>query len=77
MCIRDSELRHDKLGGGAVWLHGDDTPKSPNGDKPMRLALQMTTNLVTFDITSGGMAYVFIDPYDASEFAGRMLWQGG
>lgn len=71
------ELRHDKLGGGAVWLHGDDTPKSPNGDKPMRLALQLTTNLVTFDITSGGMAYVFIDPYDSSEFAGRMLWQGG
>lgn len=70
-------LRHDKLGGGAVWLHGDDTPRSPSGRGAMRMVLQLTTDIVTFDITRGGMAYVFLDPYDDSENAGRMLWQGG
>ncbi|MCB9675704.1 MAG: hypothetical protein H6737_11340 [Alphaproteobacteria bacterium] len=71
------QLRHDKLGGGAVWLHGDDTPASPTGQGPMRLVLQMTTDVVKFDITTGGMGYVFLDPYDASENACRLLWQGG
>lgn len=70
-------LRHDKLGGGAVWLMGDDTPQSPSGKGPMRLALQMTTDIVTFDITRGGMAYAFIDPLDATDAAGRLVWQGG
>jgi hypothetical protein len=70
-------IRHDKLGGGAVWLHGDDTPQSPTQSGPMRVLLQMTTELVTFDITSGGMSYVFMDPHDTSEDAARMLWQGG
>lgn len=69
-------LRHDKLGGGAIWLSGEDTPQSPSGQGPMRLALQMTTGLVAFDITRGGMAYVFIDPFDPSEEAARMIWQG-
>jgi hypothetical protein len=70
-------LRHDKLSGGAVWLFGDDSPKSRKGDGPMRLVLQFTTEVVAFDITKGGMGYVFIDPFDNSESAGRMLWQGG
>lgn len=69
-------LKHDKIGGGPVWLSGEDTPQSPTGQGPMRLALQMTTELVAFDITRGGMAYVFIDPYDTSENAARMVWQG-
>lgn len=70
------ELRHDKLGGGAVWLHGDDTPQSIKGSGPMRLMMQLTTDLVTFDITVGGMAYVFIDSNDDSEDAAFLLWQG-
>jgi hypothetical protein len=70
-------LRHDKLGGGAVWLHGDDTPQSPGGQGPMRLVMQLTTDVIAFDITAGGMAYVFIDPHEPSENAGRLLWQGG
>lgn len=71
------EIRTDKLGGGAVWLHGDDTPQSKTGAGPMRLVLQLTTNVVKFDITAGGMAYVFVDPHDPSPNAGRVLWQGG
>ncbi|MBN2797573.1 MAG: hypothetical protein JXX28_00340 [Deltaproteobacteria bacterium] len=76
--MRDAlrSLRHDKLGGGAVWLHGDSTPKSVAGQGPMTLALQLTTSLVRFDITPKGMAYVFLDPHDRSPEAGRMLWQG-
>ncbi len=70
-------LRRDKLGGGAVWLHQDDTPKSPSGGSPMRLLLQITTNIVAFDITPGGMGWVFQDPTDPSEGSARMLWQGG
>lgn len=70
-------LNYDKLGGVGSWLHGEDTPQSPSGQGPMRLVLQMTTNIVTFDITRGGMAYVFIDPWDPTEDAARMLWQGG
>ena len=71
------QLRHDKVGGGAVWLHGDDTPQSPTGDGPMRLLLQLTTDVVAFDITPGGMAYVFIDGNDTTEASARLLWQGG
>lgn len=71
------QLRHDKFGGGAVWLHGDDTPQSQAGQGPMRLLLQFTTEVVKFDITPGGMGYIFIDPYDPSEHAARFLWQGG
>lgn len=70
-------LKYDKLGGMAVWLHGDDTPQSPTGQGPMRLLLQLTTDIVTFDITRGGMAYVYVDPWDPTEDAARMLWQGG
>lgn len=70
-------LRHDKLGGGPIWLTGEDTPQSRSGRGPMRLALQMTTDVVTFDITREGMAYVFVDPHDPGEDAGRLLWQGG
>lgn len=71
------QLKHDKIGGGAVWLHGDDTPRSPSGKGPMRLLMQLTTDIVAFDITRGGMAYVFLDPHDDSDNAGRLLWQGG
>ena len=70
-------LQHDKLGGGAVWLHGDATPQSPSTGKSMRMLLQITTDIVKFDITPGGMAYVFLDSADPSEGAGRLLWQGG
>ena len=71
------ELQHDKLGGGAVWLHGDDTPPSRKGEGPMRLLVQFTTDLVGFDITPGGMGYVFIDPLDDTDEAAHFLWQGG
>jgi hypothetical protein len=69
-------LRLDKLGGGAVWLHGDATPQNPDGNGPMKLILQMTTNIVSFDITKSGMGYVFVDPHDTSEHAAKFLWQG-
>ena len=68
-------LRYDKLGGGAVWLHGDDTPQGSTG-APMRMLLQITTNIVAFDITPSGMAYVFIDGADPSDQAAKLLWQG-
>jgi hypothetical protein len=71
------QIRHDKIGGGAVWLHGEDTPQSPTGEGPMRMVLQFTTDLVAFDITKGGMGYVFKDPFDNSENSARLLWQGG
>ena len=64
-------LRVDKLGGRPFWLGADATLHSEHG--PMRLALQMTTSIVAFDITAGGMAYVFVDPHDPG--VARMLWQ--
>lgn len=70
------ELRRDKFGGHPAWLHGDETPKGLSGE-PMRLVMQLTTDLVAFDITRGGMAWVFFDPTDGSENAARMLWQSG
>src|SRR5690606_18021796 len=69
-------LSHDKLGGGAVWLHGDATPQSRTGGGPMRLVLQVTTDLVRFDITPAGRAYVFVDPVEAADGVGRLVWQG-
>jgi len=71
------EIRIDKLGGGAVWLQGDSTPTSSDGSSSMRLVWQLTTDLVAFDITPGGMAYVFVDPRDETADAGCMLWQSG
>lgn len=71
------QLRHDKLGGGAVWLQGEDTPRSVSGDGPMRLVLQFTTDLVSFDITPGGMGYVFLDPADTTPNGAKFLWQSG
>lgn len=71
------QIKHDKIGGGAVWLHGDDTPQSRTGKGPMRLAVQLTTDLVRFDITTGGMAYLFLDDYDKSPNGAAMLWQNG
>ncbi len=68
-------LRVDKFGGGAVWWHRDDTPQSRTGHGPMRLAVQLTTSIVTFDITRNGVAYVFLDPHDTGEDAGHLLWQ--
>ncbi len=70
-------LRFDKLGGAPAWLHSDDTPRSKVNASPMRLILQMTTQIVAFDITRGGVAWVFIDPADPGEDAGRLVWQGG
>lgn len=67
-------IRHDKLGGGAVWLQGDATPRNA-ANRPMRLVAQLTTNLVRFDITPKGMAYVFFDDHSPTGDA-RMLWQG-
>ncbi len=79
LALRDAleEIRHDKLGGGAVWLQGDATPIGADGATPMRLLLQLTTDVVAFDITPGGMAYAFLDPEDASERAAVLLWQSG
>lgn len=69
------QLRHDKLGGGEVWLHGEATPKNAAGE-PMRLLLQLTTNLVRFDITPKGLAYVFLDPLATGGDGAYLLWQG-
>lgn len=72
-----TSLKYDKVGGGAVWLQGEDTPKSRAGDGNMRLVAQFTTNVVTFDITPGGMGYIYLDPHDASQDAAYFLWQSG
>ena len=61
----------DKLGGAPAWLSHDATPRAESGF--MRLLLQMTTAIVSFDITSTGMAYVFLDPRRPG--VARMLWQ--
>lgn len=71
------QLRHDKIGGGAVWLQGEATPKQRHGDDSMRLVLQFTTDIVGFDITPGGMGYIFVDPSDPSDEGGWFLWQSG
>jgi len=72
-----TRLRDDKLNGVPMWLTGDDTPRSKIDKGKMRHALQMTTTIVAFDITRGGMAWVFFDPHDSTEHAARLLWQGG
>lgn len=65
------QLKVDKCGGAPVWLGADATPQTELG--PMRLAVQLTTAIVAFDITAHGMAYVFIDPHEPG--VARMLWQ--
>jgi hypothetical protein len=68
---REVPFEADKLGGAPRWLSQDATPRSDAG--PMRLVLQISTTLVSFDITASGVAYVFVDPNRAG--VGRMLWQ--
>jgi len=70
------QMKHDKLGGAAVWLTGEATPQSRSGPGPMRMLMQFTTDVIPFDITAKGMGYVFIDPHDDSTNAAVMLWQG-
>ncbi len=41
----------------------------------MRLAAQLTTDIVAFDITSKGRAYVFVDT--SAEPTGTLVWQSG
>jgi hypothetical protein len=72
-----SSIKHDKVGGGAVWLQGEATPKSKTGEGNMRLAVQFTTNIVSFDITPGGMGYIFLDPNDVSPESAYFMWQSG
>jgi hypothetical protein len=67
---------YDKLGGVPGWLQGDDAPRSMDGSGNMRFVAQLTTDVVTFDITRGGRAYIYVDPGDTSEKAGYLLWQG-
>jgi len=69
------ELRYDKLGGGAVWIHNDATPAARSG-QPMRMTMQVTTDLVRFDITPRGMAYVFVERNEDRVRAAYLLWQG-
>ena len=68
-------LRHDKLGGFGAWKGEDPTPDSLVGEGKMRLLAQLTTQIVTFDITRRGVLFVFIDPQDRSPEAAKMLWQ--
>jgi hypothetical protein len=69
-------LKYDKLGGGAVWVHNDATLRRSDG-RAMRLVMQMTTNIVKFDITDDGMAYVFLDSQgSASDNRAYLIWQG-
>ena len=68
-------LGHDKLGGFGAWKGEDPTPDSLVGEGKMRLLAQLTTQIVTFDITRRGVLFVFIDPQDRSPEAAKMLWQ--
>lgn len=67
-------LRYDKIGGCAAWLTGDESPMASTGGS-MRLIAQLTTEIVAFDITDRGVAYLFIDPQDRDARRGRLLWQ--
>jgi hypothetical protein len=68
-------LQYDKLGGVPVWIHRESSPVERAG-KPLRLALQMTTDLIKFDITTQGMAYVFWEEGSTSESSALLVWQG-
>jgi hypothetical protein len=68
------EIKLDKIGGGAVWIHGDANPRN-RWNRPMRLIAQLTTHIVRFDITPTGMAYIFLDD-ESEEGEARLLWQG-
>ena len=70
-----ASLRHDKLGGLAGWWGEDATPDSRAGEGKMRLVLQLTTQIVTLDITRRGVLFVFLDPHDRSPESAKMLWQ--
>jgi hypothetical protein len=72
---QESCLDHDKLGGHPVWLQQEPSLKGRDGQE-MRLLMQMTTQLVKFDITDGGMAYVFVEEAVGSEPRVYLMWQG-
>lgn len=70
-------ITYDKIGGGPVWIQGQDVPVHPDTGNKMQLLLQLTTEIVLFDITMGGMAYVFVDPTVKGDNAMCLSWQGG
>ena len=72
---RMSSYRYDKLGGQPVWITHSLGPVDRQGE-PLPLLMQMTTDLVKFDITSQGMAYVFLDARSGRDARAYLLWQG-
>ena len=65
----------DKLGGVPDWIHPTTPPLTGPGN-PMDLAVQITTEIVKFDITDKGRAFVFLDLESTGAPRGYMLWQG-
>lgn len=64
----------DQLNGRPTWLQGNATPAGTMG-RPMRMVAQLSTEIVKFDITPTGVAYLFFDD-DSAKGNARLLWQG-
>jgi hypothetical protein len=59
-----------KLGGFPIWRTPRAAPEGKNG--PMRFLGQLGTEILPFDITAGGMLFLFMDD---DEGLGAVLWQ--
>jgi len=68
-------FRHDKIGGQPVWITHSVGPVNRQGT-PLPMLMQLTTDLVKFDITASGMAYVFFDARAGRDSRAYLLWQG-
>jgi hypothetical protein len=74
---RFKPIRYDKVGGAPAWLYEEDVPKLSGQPEETRMVLQMTRAIVPFDITDGGVAYVFFNPSGEVSQAAALLWQSG
>jgi hypothetical protein len=70
-------IRYDKIAGEPAWLYKGQVPAMEGNPSETRLVLQMSREIVPFDITDGGMAYVFFNPSGGSKDGAVMLWQTG
>jgi hypothetical protein len=70
-------ISYDKIGGIPAWLYEAKPSLMSTSPENCRLVLQMTRDIIPFDITEGGVAYVFFDPSGEAKDGAVMLWQSG
>ena len=70
-------IRYDKVGGQPAWLYPAQLPVLQGPADETRLVVQLSQDIVRFDITDGGLAFVFFNAAGGDKNSAVMMWQSG